>query len=167
MKRLFLLTCFSVCCLALHAQLWNPAPDKSASAAVCPVPSTEGLKVIKNGPCESGSTFDVGLADYYATSPTAACSILSARSITEVEWQVYPPGSAPYSITWNTGYFVCSGVSNAGFRLTFNPVDPNLPITFLFRIKNSCGQWSDWSAGFAVFKNRCGSGGWELGTADE
>ncbi|WP_126243400.1 hypothetical protein [Chitinophaga rhizosphaerae] len=160
MKRLILLALFSAGCYFSHAQTLAETPRPGAAEAVCPAPSTEGIKVIKNGSCVSGPTFDVGLADYYATSPTSACSILAARNITEVEWQVYPSGSATYSIAWNTGVFYCSGL-NSGFSLTFNPSDPNLPITFLFRIKNSCGQWSDWSAGFAVFKNRCGSGGME------
>lgn len=161
MKRLFLLTCISVSCLALRAQtITTPAAE-----VTCPTPSTEGIKVVKNGPCESGSSFDVGLADYYAITPTSACAILAARSITEVEWQVYSP-AGPYSIIWNTGFFNCSGVNNAGFRLTYNPVNAYMPISFIFRIKNSCGQWSEWSAGFAVFKDRCGSGGVGI-TADD
>ncbi|MGE7775506.1 hypothetical protein ACQKLP_12325 [Chitinophaga sp. NPDC101104] len=156
MKRLILLTLFSAGCYLSHAQTLAETPRPSAAGAVCPTPSNDGIKVSKNGPCQSSTTFDVGLADYYASSTTSACSILSSRNITEVEWQVYPPAGS-YSITWGTGVFQCSGVTNSGFSLTFNPTDPNLPISFLFRVKNSCGEWSDWSAGFAIFKNRCGN----------
>ncbi|WP_256006805.1 S8 family serine peptidase [Pedobacter deserti] len=119
-------------------------------------PQIEGISIVKSGPsCISSSTQPLSFGLIYNGS--SGCNLFSA-GITEVQWQVFNFGSGTIQVTNNSGAYACStpgSAINSGISVTFNIVSSPFMITVIARIKNRCGQWSDYSPGFSFEIRRC------------
>lgn len=123
------------------------------------VPDINYSSFLVSGPsCLSGTGAMSFGVNYNGTS---GCG-LNNYNITEVEWQVFC--SNPHQVTNNAGAYACSGINKAGIRVTFfQPIVQPFVITFLYRLKNSCG-WSEWSTGNYHLIQPC-SGSWSFTTS--
>ena len=124
------------------------------------VPDINNFNFLVSGPsCISynnqSMSFGVGFNSNWG------CQLNALAGITEVQWQVIC--SNPHQVTYNAGTYTCqfpSQVNKAGLSVAFSyPTQPYV-ITFLFRVKNTCG-WSEWSPGNTQFIQACG-GGWRF-----
>ncbi|MGN5955534.1 M12 family metallo-peptidase [Sphingobacterium lactis] len=118
-------------------------------------PDVSNITVQRNGPgCVGNDYQPISFGIVYNGS--YGCS-LANRNIAEVEWQLFLHGQATPQIVNNAGYYNCpsNDVINPGITIGFGNFSSPFMITLLFRVRNKCGVWSDYSPGFSFQIRRC------------
>ncbi|WP_118195916.1 S8 family serine peptidase [Albibacterium indicum] len=118
-------------------------------------PSISDLQIQKNGPsCLSSPLQSISFGLVHLGSH--GCNLYD-HGITAVQWEFYNFGTATAQITNNSGYYACQSnqVVNPGISVTFSNFSTPFMITLRARIKNKCGHFSDYTAGFSFQIQRC------------